>query len=111
MQAKLLRMTSSMRPLGSCCRLQQRNRSGRGREFYGRSSKRNIDSFEALFIEERIVSSSLRDTLLEDKIDDRPNRVTEDYRKQFPDDSTSNETLNAADRDISQAQAFQSGNS
>ncbi len=56
---------------------------------------RNIDQFEALFIEERIASSSLRDTLLEDKIDDRPNRVTEEYKRQFPDDSTSNETLNA----------------
>jgi DNA-directed RNA polymerase subunit beta len=56
---------------------------------------RNIDQFEALFIEERIASSSLRDTLLEDKIDDRPNRVIEDYRKQGSDDNTSNETLNA----------------
>ncbi len=57
--------------------------------------KRGITSFDALFIEERIVSSSLRDTLLEDKIDDRPNRFIEDYRKQKPDDETSNETLNA----------------
>ena len=56
---------------------------------------RNIHQFEALFIEERIASSSLRDTLLEDKIDDRPNRVIEDYRKQGSDDNTSNETLNA----------------
>ncbi len=56
---------------------------------------RNILSFDCLFIEERIVSSSLRDTLLEDKIDDRPNRVIEDYRKQHPEDPTSNETLNA----------------
>ena len=56
---------------------------------------RNIHQFEALFIEERIASSSLRDTLLEDKIDDRPNRVIEDYRKQVSDDNTSNETLNA----------------
>ncbi|MBI5248797.1 MAG: DNA-directed RNA polymerase subunit beta [Desulfomonile tiedjei] len=58
-------------------------------------TKRGITSFDALFIEERIVSSSLRDTLLEDKIDDRPNRVIEDYHKQHLDDSTSNETLNA----------------
>ncbi len=58
-------------------------------------SNRNIKAFDALFIEERIVSSSLRDTLLEDKIDDRPNRVIEDYRKQHPDEPTSNETLNA----------------
>ncbi len=57
--------------------------------------ERNISSFETLFIEERVVSSSLRDTLLEDKIDDRPNRVIDDYRKQQPDDSLSNETLNA----------------
>jgi DNA-directed RNA polymerase subunit beta len=57
--------------------------------------KRGITSFDALFIEERIVSSSLRDTLLEDKIDDRPNRVIDDYRKQHADDSISNETLNA----------------
>ncbi len=56
---------------------------------------RNITSFETLVIEERVVSSSLRDTLLEDKIDDRPNRPIEDFRKQFPDDETSNETLNA----------------
>ncbi len=56
---------------------------------------RDITSFEALFIEERIVSSALRDTLLEDKIDDRPNRIIEEYRKQTPDDETSNETLNA----------------
>ena len=56
---------------------------------------RNIHQFEALFIEERIASSSLRDTLLEDKIDDRPNRVIEDYRKQISDDNISNETLNA----------------
>ncbi len=56
---------------------------------------RNITSFEALFIEERIVSPSLRDTLLEDKIDDRPSKVIEDYRKQHPDELTSNETLNA----------------
>ena len=55
----------------------------------------NITSFEALFIEERIASSSLRDTLLEDKIDDRPNKWVEDYRKQFPEDDVSNETLNA----------------
>jgi DNA-directed RNA polymerase subunit beta len=58
-------------------------------------NSRGITSFEALFIEERIASSSLRDTLLEDKIDDRPNRVIEDYHKQNPDDETSNETLNA----------------
>ncbi len=58
-------------------------------------ANRNIKSFDALFIEERIVSSSLRDTLLEDKIDDRPNRVIDDYRKQHPDEATSNETLNA----------------
>jgi DNA-directed RNA polymerase subunit beta len=57
--------------------------------------QRGIMSFDALFIEERIVSSSLRDTLLEDKIDDRPNRVIEDYHKQHADDLTSNETLNA----------------
>ncbi len=57
--------------------------------------EKGITSFEALFIEERIVSSSLRDTLLEDKIDDRPNKVIEDFRKQHSDDTTSNETLNA----------------
>jgi len=56
---------------------------------------RGIHSFDALFIEERIVSSSLRDTLLEDKIDDRPSRVIEDFRKQSPDSPLSNETLNA----------------
>ena len=56
---------------------------------------RGITSFDALFMEERIVSSALRDTLLEDKIDDRPSRVIEDYRKQVTDDETSNETLNA----------------
>ena len=37
----------------------------------------------------------MRDTLLEDKIDDRPNRVIDDYHKQHPDEATSNETLNA----------------
>jgi len=58
-------------------------------------SSRGIHSFDALFIEERIVSSSLRDTLLEDKIDDRPSRVIEDYRKQSPHSTLSNETLNA----------------
>jgi len=58
-------------------------------------TSRGIHSFDALFIEERIVSSSLRDTLLEDKIDDRPSRVVEDYRKQFPHSPLSNETLNA----------------
>jgi DNA-directed RNA polymerase subunit beta len=58
-------------------------------------STRNIASFECLFIEERVISSSLRDTLLEDKVDDRPNRIIEDYRKQHADDGTSNETLNA----------------
>jgi len=57
--------------------------------------KRNVTSFEALFIEERVVSPSLRDTLLEDKLDDRPSRVIEEYRKTHPDDQTSNETLNA----------------
>ncbi len=56
---------------------------------------KGITSFEALFIEERIVSSSLRDTLLEDKIDDRPNKVIDDFHKAHPDDTTSNETLNA----------------
>ena len=56
---------------------------------------RGIARFDTLFIEERVVSSSLRDTLLEDKIDEKPSRVIEDYRKQFPDDPTSNETLNA----------------
>ncbi len=58
-------------------------------------ANRGITEFEALFIEERIVSPALRDTLLEDKIDDRPSRVIEDYRKQHPDEETSNETLNA----------------
>ncbi|MFH1117550.1 MAG: DNA-directed RNA polymerase subunit beta [Pseudomonadota bacterium] len=58
-------------------------------------TSRGILSFDCLFIEERIVSSALRDTLLEDKIDDRPSRVIEDYRKQVTDDPTSNETLNA----------------
>ncbi len=58
-------------------------------------TNRGILSFDCLFIEERIVSSALRDTLLEDKIDDRPSRVIEDYRKQVTDDPTSNETLNA----------------
>jgi DNA-directed RNA polymerase subunit beta len=56
---------------------------------------RNITSFDCLFIEERIVSPALRDTLLEDKIDDRPSRVIEEYRKQDAEDPTSNETLNA----------------
>ncbi len=64
-------------------------------QFIANLTKRGITSFEALFIEERIVSSSLRDTLLEDKIDDRPNRVIEDYHKQVPEDKTTNETLNA----------------
>ncbi len=64
-------------------------------DFLANLKKRKIDSFEALFIEERVVSSSLRDTLLEDKVDDRPNRIIDDYRKQHPDDTTSNETLNA----------------
>jgi DNA-directed RNA polymerase subunit beta len=64
-------------------------------EFLEDLAKRKITGFEALFIEERVVSSSLRDTLLEDKIDDRPSRVIEEYRKQNPDDETSNETLNA----------------
>ena len=58
-------------------------------------TSRGIESFDALFIEERIVSSSLRDTLLEDKIDDRPNKVIEEYRKQVTDCTLSNETLNA----------------
>lgn len=58
-------------------------------------TSRGILSFDCLFIEERIVSSALRDTLLEDKIDGKPSRVIEDYRKQVTDDSTSNETLNA----------------
>jgi len=60
-----------------------------------RLSAANITSFDALFIEERVVSPSLRNTLLEDKIDDRPTRVIDDYRKQNADDPTSNETLNA----------------
>ncbi len=64
-------------------------------DFLANLKKRKIDSFEALFIEERVVSSSLRDTLLEDKVDDRPNKIIDDYRKQHPDDTTSNETLNA----------------
>ncbi|HMK33617.1 MAG TPA: DNA-directed RNA polymerase subunit beta, partial [Desulfomonilaceae bacterium] len=64
-------------------------------QFIENLTSRGITSFDALFIEERIVSSSLRDTLLEDKIDDRPNRVIDDYRKQHPDETISNETLNA----------------
>ncbi|MGC8659379.1 MAG: DNA-directed RNA polymerase subunit beta, partial [Desulfomonilaceae bacterium] len=64
-------------------------------QFIEQLRERGINEFEALFIEERIASPSLRDTLLEDKIDDRPNRVIEDYKRQVPDDSTSNETLNA----------------
>ncbi len=56
---------------------------------------KDINYFEALFIEERIASPSLRDTLLEDKIDDRPNKVIEDYKRHSPDADTSNETLNA----------------
>jgi DNA-directed RNA polymerase subunit beta len=64
-------------------------------QFVENLSSRGIMSFEALFIEERIVSSSLRDTLLEDKIDDRPSKVIEDYRRQHPDEATGNETLNA----------------
>ncbi len=64
-------------------------------EFLETLKERGITSFECLFMEERVVSSSLRDTLLEDKIDDRPNKVIEDFRKQNPDDEISNETLNA----------------
>lgn len=64
-------------------------------QFIEQLRTKGIDQFEALFIEERIASPSLRDTLLEDKIDDRPNRVIEDYKRQAPDDNTSNETLNA----------------
>ncbi|MBI5572805.1 MAG: DNA-directed RNA polymerase subunit beta [Desulfomonile tiedjei] len=64
-------------------------------DFLNDLAGRNITSFECLFIEERIVSSSLRDTLLEDKVDDRPNRIIDDYRKQHPDATMSNETLNA----------------
>ncbi|MFH0825878.1 MAG: DNA-directed RNA polymerase subunit beta, partial [Pseudomonadota bacterium] len=56
---------------------------------------RGVMSFETLFIEERVVSPSIRETLLEDKIDDRPSKVIDDYRKQSTEDSTSNETLNA----------------
>ena len=63
--------------------------------FLEKLHKGNITGFDLLYIEERVVSSSLRDTLLEDKIDDRPSRVIEDYRKHAPDDETSNETLNA----------------
>ncbi len=73
----------------------RKSRWTRRKAFAEDLNKRGITSFDALFIEERIVSSSLRDTLLEDKIDDRPNRVIDDYRKQHADDSTSNETLNA----------------
>ncbi len=57
--------------------------------------ERGVKEFQCLFLEERIVSSSLRDTLLEDKIDDKPNKVIEDFRKQNPDEEESNETLNA----------------
>ncbi len=64
-------------------------------DFLEQLMKRRISGFDLLYIEERVVSSSLRDTLLEDKIDDRPSRVIEDYRKHTPDDETSNETLNA----------------
>lgn len=64
-------------------------------EFLENLQRRNITKFQALFIEERIVSSSLRDTLLEDKVDDRQNRIIEEYRRQCPEDQTSNETLNA----------------
>jgi len=64
-------------------------------DFLNELTGKGITSFDALFIEERVVSSSLRDTLLEDKMDDRPSRVIEDYRKQHPDDETSNETLNS----------------
>ena len=64
-------------------------------QFIEQLRTKGIDQFEALFIEERIASPSLRDTLLEDKIDDRPNRVIEDYKRLSPDDNTSNETLNA----------------
>jgi DNA-directed RNA polymerase subunit beta len=58
-------------------------------------TSRNIYRFDSLFIEERIVSSSLRDTLLEDKIDERPNKLIDDYRKHQRDSPLSNETLNA----------------
>ncbi|MDQ1240445.1 MAG: DNA-directed polymerase, partial [Thermodesulfobacteriota bacterium] len=64
-------------------------------QFVENLRSRNIDHFDALFIEERIVSSSLRDTLLEDKIDDKPNKLIEDFRKQFPDSPFTSEMLNA----------------
>ena len=64
-------------------------------QFIEQLRTKGIDQFEALFIEERIASPSLRDTLLEDKIDDHPNRVIEDYKRLSPDGDTSNETLNA----------------
>ena len=85
-----------MRPPARWChRATKKSRWTKLTSLWKISTNRNIKSFDALFIEERIVSSSLRDTLLEDKIDDRPNRVIEDYRKQHPDEATSNETLNA----------------
>lgn len=64
-------------------------------QFLNNLKSRNINQFDALFIEERVVSSSLRDTLLEDKIDDKPSKLIEDFRRQFPDSPLSNETLNA----------------
>jgi DNA-directed RNA polymerase subunit beta len=64
-------------------------------EFIEDLTSRNIYRFDSLFIEERIVSSSLRDTLLEDKIDERPNKLIDDYRKHQRDSPLSNETLNA----------------
>jgi DNA-directed RNA polymerase subunit beta len=64
-------------------------------DFINTLRERGIREFDCLFLEERVVSSSLRDTLLEDKIDDKPNKVIEDFRKQNPDEEASNETLNA----------------
>ncbi len=64
-------------------------------QFVSNLKARNINQFDALFIEERVVSSSLRDTLLEDKIDDKPSKLIEDFRRQYPESDLTNETLNA----------------
>ncbi|MGB9699564.1 MAG: DNA-directed RNA polymerase subunit beta [Thermodesulfobacteriota bacterium] len=54
-----------------------------------------VKEIETLFIDQLNVSSSLRDTLSADKIEDLETRPIEEYRKQHPEDKTPNQVYNA----------------
>ena len=54
-----------------------------------------VKEFEILFIDQLNVSSTLRDTLSADRVDNTESRPTEEHHKQNPQDKTPNSVYNS----------------